>query len=219
MHILQEKSQPSHVRMDAILSLMVAPSAQLVAVLVDILSDRSEDPDVRSAVALTLGKLSSDEAFESLVAQAQSDNTTVRNYVLQALGNTGREEAVPILIRALQDPDNHVFASAADSLGRIGDSAIPYLMELLASGADDARCVAAWKLGEIQAEESVGALAKAVQADKNLDVAALSIWAIGEIGVASPSVMDVLQWARRQASPELHQRAAMAIKKIARHCN
>ena len=212
--------------MDALFKMTENYQPEFFAVFQGLFEDDAEHPDVRSALALTFGKLGSfvrkenDNPFLSLLMAYSNDpDVTVRNYIVQALGMIGREEAIPVLIDALEDDNNFVFHSAADSLGKIGEPAVPHLMELIDSGADDARCIAAWKLGELQYEGAIPKLISVIEADENPELLALCVWALGEIGYYSDNVMDVLNAAKIHEHPDVNQRAQLAIKKIARHCN
>jgi HEAT repeat protein len=158
--------------------------------------------------------------MDILKDMAHHENSTIKNYSVQALGLLGREEAVPILLDALKDEDNAIFASAAEALGRIGKPVVPHLIDLLKGGAaEDARCIAAWQLGTLRYTEAVPTLVQVIRNDKNPEVVALAIWALGEIGFGPADVLDTLSWAKTQEDPAINKRAEMAIKKITRHVN
>ena len=220
INIVRQKAHPPSSRLQAILYMVEKFEPFCLAIFEEVLQDQEEHPDVRSAAALALGKVGGDRALELLKQMAHTEDLTVKNYSLQALGILGREEALPDLLEALNDQDNHVFASAAEALGQIGRPAVPHLINLLTnSPADDARCIAAWQLGNLRYVDAVPSLVNVIRNEKNPDVQALSIWALGEIGKGDPDVIETLQWARGQKDPALHERAKMAIKKIARHVN
>ncbi|MGE0200989.1 MAG: HEAT repeat domain-containing protein [Candidatus Melainabacteria bacterium] len=224
LQIASEKSQPPKTRLDAILFIIEQFDTKFLPLLESILNDAEEHPDVRSAAALALGKLGerigTDKALPLLASHLHSDDETVRNYTVQALGMLGEEAGIPLIIEALGDDNNQVFASAAEALGLFGREALPHLVDLLERGADDARCVAAWKLGEMGDPDAVPALVRSVQeVANNVDIKALSIWALGEIGHGAEEVITTLSTARSDADPKIHERASMAMKKIARHLN
>lgn len=219
LRILQEKNQTPDIRLDAILYIVDNFEQDCLPIFEDILSDDTEHPDVRSAVALSLGKIGGDHSMEVLTRFVSIDDITVRNYIVQALGMLGREEAAPILINALKDKNNTIFASAAEALGKLGKPVVPYLIDLLQQGADDARCVAAWQLGELRYTDAVPALLSVIRENSNIEISALAIWALGEIGFGPKDVMETLNWAKAQAEPDIRLRAELAIKKIARHGN
>ena len=224
--ILKEKTEPPSVRMNIIFEMLHVWQPEYFQILDNILADREDHPDVRSAAALALAKLAKHRedlldrsVVEMLITMVRDRDVTVRNYSVQALGMLGREEAIPALIDALKDEDNHVFHSAAESLGRIGKPAVPHLLALLDEGSDDARCIAAWKLGELRYVDAVPKLIQVIQEDSNTELLALCVWALGEIGFGPKEVLEILNWAKEQPVPEISKRANMAMKKIARHCN
>lgn len=217
--VLQKEYAPS-IRLNAILYMVEKFEPSCLPVLEEILNDSQEEADVRSAAALALGKVGGDRAVTILKQMALNENPTVKTYSLQALGLSGREEVVPILLDALKDENNDVFHSAAEALGLIGKPVVPHLIDLLKPGsAEDARCIAAWQLGTLRYSEAVPSLVHVIQTDKNPEVIALAIWALGEIGMGMPEVLDTLKWAKNQEDPSISKRAELAIKKITRHVN
>ena len=220
INIVRQKEYAPSSRLNAILYMVEKYEPSCLPILEEILNDSQEDPDVRSAAALALGKVGGERALDILKQMATNENPTVKTYSLQALGLSGREEVVPVLLDALKDQNNDVFASAAEALGLIGKPVVPHLIALLSpSSAEDARCIAAWQLGTLRYSEAVPTLVQVVQTDQNLEVAALAIWALGEIGMGTPEVLDTLTWAKSQEDPAINKRADMAIKKISRHIN
>lgn len=224
LDIAQTRQEPTGYRLDAIRFIIDQFESKFFPILEGILNDDTEHPDVRSAAALALGKIGGDSALSTLLRHVHSSDITVKNYTMQALGLLGRTEGIPFLIEALRDDNNTVFASAAQALGEIGRPVVPHLMALLTEHdnpdvKDDARCIAAWQLGLLRYTEAVPALLGTVKDEPNAEVAALSIWALGEIGYGSEDVLETLNWAKIQADPALSQRARMALRKIARHLN
>lgn len=219
LEIVQKPSEPPKARMDAILFIIDQFDAKFFAIFENILNDPEEHPDVRSAAALALGRIGGDKALTLLTSHANDEDVTVKNYTMQALGALKRPEGIPYLLEALKDDNNTIFASAAEALGQIGRPVVPHLIELLATGADDAKCIAAWQLGQLRYIEAIPALLKAIQNEDNPDLVALAIWALGEIGMGEENVLEVLNRAKRHEDPAIHQRAERAMKKIARHVN
>ena len=220
INIVRQKEYAPSSRLNAILYMVEKFEPSCLPVLEEILNDPQEEADVRSAAALALGKVGGERAVDILKQMALTDDPTIKNYSLQALGLSGREEVVPILLDALKDEDNDVFHSAAEALGRIGKPAVPHLIDLLKPGsAEDARCIAAWQLGTLRYSEASPTLVEVVRTDKNAEVVALAIWALGEIGLSGPEVLDTLKWAKSQEDPSINKRAELAIKKITRHVN
>jgi HEAT repeat protein len=220
--LIQDRTLETSLRLEAILALAqdFQPDTDY-PLLSSLLNDETEPEDVRSAVALTLGKVGrTEEVLPLLAAQWDTDSITLKNYLIQALGMLGEAECAPLLIEALKHPNNNIFASAAEALGQLGPGVVPHLVALLENGAaDDARCVAAWQLGTVGGRDALPSLVKTVAEDPNIEVVALAIWALGEIGVRTPEAIAVLEQARLKPEPEVRLRAELALKKIARHGN
>lgn len=219
VNILKQKNLDTPIRLEALLFIVKKFEKEFFPLFEEILKDQEEQPDIRSSIALALGKISGEKSFDILKSYCSDSNPILRNYVIQALGMTHQEAAAPLLIKALEDRSNTIFASASNALGELGNKAEPYLIKLLSSGADDARCIAAWQLGELGSACSVPALIEVIRSEKNVSVIALCIWALGEIGMGSDEVFEILGEARRKPDPDVRLRAETAIKKIAQHYN
>jgi hypothetical protein len=219
LHILCDQNQAADNRLNALLVIVDRFEDDHLPVFEEILNNPDEDADVRSAVALSLGKIANPSALKLLISHASSQNPIVRDYIMQALGMSKQAEAIPVLVEALKDKDNKVFASAAESLGKLGETAVPALITLLEEGADDARCVAAWKLGEIRPRKAIQPLLDLIDKTENIDCIALAIWALGEIGISTLEVTEALVKAKQHPEPEVYLRAEVALKKVARHTN
>lgn len=217
--LLKQKNLSGPQRLEALLQIVEHFVPEYFPVFAAILSDSQEDLDVRSAIALCLGKIGGDEAFKILKSAASDPNASVRDYVMQALGRTQHPDAAELLVAALKDKDNDVFASASEALGDLGDPAIPHLITVLTTGEEDARCVAAWQLGELGARPALPALIQTIQSETRVPVIALCIWALGEIGYGTPEVHQVLAQAKQNPEPDIRLRAETALKKVARHDN
>jgi HEAT repeat protein len=166
-----------------------------------------------------LGKLGTVDCIEILQKHFNHPAPLFRSYIIKSLGMTDNEQAIPLIIEALKDSNNTVFASASECLSRFGRKAVPYLTNLLKQGNDDARCVAAWNLGEIAESQCVPELVQVLLEEKNEEVAALCIWALGRIGAYSDEVVNTLKQAILQEAPEIRLRAEVALKKITRNLN
>lgn len=211
--------EQTELRLDALLFIVQSFSADCFPVLEARLADDNEHPSVRSAVALSLGKVSGEEAFTILEKFADDPDPVVKSYVIQALGMTRLDAAIPLVIAALTDSDNRVFGSASEAIGYFGRKALPQLHSLLQEGKDDARCIAAWNLGELAERASAPVLLQSLKADASEEVQALAIWALGQIGEYSEELLQVLCEASKNANPEIRLRAEVALKRIARHIN
>jgi HEAT repeat protein len=181
----------------------------------------SVDMAVRCAAALGLAKFSSQEAMTLLLAHRNEPDPFVRRYVIEAMASTAKLDVLEALINALHDSDNHVFSTAAQGLGQLGRPASPVMCQTLAdkNQPPDVRCIIAWQLGEMGAVEALPTLVEQARSADNLEIQALCVWAMGQIGEGPPEVMAVLQWGKVQPAPEIRLRAETALKKIVRHLN
>jgi HEAT repeat protein len=220
-------------RMAALLAIVEHYSPDDYNRLVKVLTDTNEDKQLRSSVAIAFGKLINNYTVQSLLQEREGDiiallsdlsktdeEPLIRAYCVTALGMTGKNEAIKPVIAALSDEDLKVFHNAAEALPKFNRAIIPHLIEQLNDGENDAKCVAAWKLGEMGYAEGIEPLLKTVAA-KGIDeeVLALAIWALGEIGYRKPEVVEALQQAITHPLPQIHERAQLALKKVARNAN
>lgn len=217
--LLKQKNLEGSQRLAALLQIVEHFTPEYFPIFASILADAQEDLDVRGAIALSLGKIGGDQAFEILKNSAKDPNASIRDYVMQALGRTQHPDAVLLLVEALKDKDNDVFASASEALGDLGDPAIPHLIKVLTTGEEDARCVAAWQLGELGARPAIPTLIHTIETETRVPVIALCIWALGEIGYGTKEVHTVLAQAKQNPEPDIRLRAETALKKVARHDN
>lgn len=217
---VSDPALPLETRLETLKTLLLYDGSDATALwLSELVGDESAEIPLRGAAALSLGKFSAGEAFERLLEHRRVADPVVRQYVVEALASTGKPEAVAALIEALSDPDNQVFSAAAEGLGSIGREAAPLLTEALTHASSDVRCIAAWQLGEMGAIVAIPALVEQVRTGDNVEVQALCLWALGEIGEARPEVLEVVRWAKDQEAPEIRLRAETALKKIVRHIN
>lgn len=218
---LKNKDLSLEDRYSAVLALVKLFGHDSFNVLKETLDDVNEPEELRSAVALALGKLGQ-QSLDELKKHLKDDSPIVRNYVVQAIGMVG-EQALPLLLKALKDKDNEVFYTAADAIGAIGHPAVPHLTELLKSGKEDAKCVAAWKLGEIKDTRAVPALIEAVRnQENNSDILSLSVWALGEVSRKeknNKSIISALYRASRTSNPEIKRHAYIALRKARDYLN
>lgn len=221
-HLLAQPDQPLSQRQAALLELMQTNEAvAYTPLLVAIAMQPTEPLALRCACVLSLGRIATPDALAALAILRHHPDAPLRQYALEALVTTQQPDVLPWLIEALADEDNAVFGVAAQGLGQFSTQAVPLLCGLLSdtAAAADARCVAAWQLGEVAGHEAVPALITQLQTPNPTDVLALCLWALGEIGHHSPEVLAVLQWGKQQANPEIRLRAETALKKVVRAFN
>lgn len=221
LSIIRQDSYPTDSKINALLYMVekYEPGLCLPA-FIDILNDDSHSPDLRNAAALALGRVGGKTGLDELLSLLEGEDKALRLFAIQGLGFTQDAKSIPVLIAALNDEDNTIFQAAAESLGKLGQLAITPLISLLSSAhSEDIRCIAAWQLGVLKAKEALPPLLTIIQTADNEDLIALAIWASGEIGVSESGINQALREAKQSESPAISERAALAIKKIARHNN
>lgn len=113
-------------------------------------------------------------------------------YLVKGLGILRSTAAIPLIISLCKGPDvdlghTTVHAICAWSLGRIGDAALPHVMELLREQHTDARRCAVDALGELRNPAAIPALCVALESDEHPVRlwAALSLAKIGDAAIPS----------------------------------
>lgn len=87
-------------------------------------SFEDDDWQLRSQIAVVLGKIKDKKAVEPLIdslynSRYKNQNKYVRGRIIEALGNIGDERAVDALINALDDQYIYVRIKAEEALGKI----------------------------------------------------------------------------------------------------
>ncbi|MFN8614808.1 MAG: HEAT repeat domain-containing protein [Vampirovibrionales bacterium] len=231
---LLDSTLPSGKRLDALLIVVDGYQNDWFDLLLNLLNNPEEAPDIRASVGISLGKLANNPLsgittsqhaplIEALRNLQHSENPLLRRYAPIAMALTGQSATIPWVVEGLKDPDLDVFHSAAEALGQYGREAVPYLLEVLAQGHDDAQCVAAWKLGELGFDEALEPLMNTIKdgldGRVSSNLTALCVWALGEIGTRTPAVLQALHQAEQSSVPDIATRAQWALKKIARNWN
>lgn len=217
----KDRSLPTDTRHQAMAVLVKLFKEESFSLFTSLLNNENEPMEIRAAAALALGKYG-ERSLDILHGHFNSDNPALRNYVVQAIGMTG-ESGTSLLIKALSDSDNEVFYSAANAIGNIGKDAVPYLTALLDSGEPDAKCIAAWKLGEIQDVSAASSLIQVLRNNKdNEDVIALATWALGEVSRKNKnnkSIISALYKTSRTKNHTIKQHAFVALRKARDYLN
>lgn len=134
----------------------------------------------------------------------------VRKMIADILGSIHRPESKKMLIEMLQDPCNNVRSSAAEGLGRVGDSSAVEALIGVLNDEDWGGLFAAGALGRLRDKRAIRPLMRLVSSGKTeLQIAAID--AIGEVGgeEAVDGLMEVID----SADPDV---AHMAIKGVVR---
>lgn len=115
------------------------------------LADPDEpDAPLRAEAAQALEALGS-LSIPVLLKGLRSGDAAVRFYAARTLGNIGNPDAVGALVSVFSDTESAVAAEAASALGRLGELALPKLLEQLESERPEVRLNAARALGIVGA--------------------------------------------------------------------
>ena len=115
--------------------------------------------------------LSLDEAalaqlsLDTLLSALSDADTEVWACALYALGTRPEPEAISLLVTSLSDPSSFLARTAADSLQRLGQPAVPALIEALKSQDAQTRGLAARALAHLKYTAAIPALFKALEDD------------------------------------------------------
>ena len=156
------------------------------------------DWKVRGAIGGALGRIGTAEAVAPLVLLLSDDNDVVRKSAAVGLKRVAArahddEEPDPdaaaaldrhvmeSLARALGDKHYAVRYSSADALARIGEAALPLLLEIGETGAMEPRLMALRAAGRVGSRKALKPLVKALT-DPDWAVRAHAATAIGSIG-------------------------------------
>ena len=150
-------------------------------------------------------------ATEDLLARIDDPSVLVREEAVNALGEIGDPAAVPALLDRLETPEAHSTLGIIRALGMIGDKqALWPLVKCLEDEDRHLRAAAARALGEMRAREAVKALTDLVARERNQQVIANAIEALGEIGAAA-DMWNVLPLLKDIHNPILKRQTALAV--------
>jgi HEAT repeat protein len=156
------------------------------------------DWKVRGAIGGALGRIGTAETVPPLVSLLTDENEAVRKSAavgLRRVAARARDDEAPdpaaaealdagvleSLARALGDPNYAVRYSSADALARIGETALPLLLEIGEGEAIEARLMALRAAGKVGSRKALKPLVRALR-DFNWAVRAHAAAAIGTIG-------------------------------------
>jgi len=121
-------------------------------------------------------------AAKALLDHQDSADPRRRRNVAVALGALGAPRAEPALVGFVRDPDPVVRMSAAEGLGRLRTRNVQALRPLLADANMGVRAKAAWALGQSRNAKAEKPLLLAVRAEKEPEVRAAMLLALGHVG-------------------------------------
>jgi HEAT repeat protein len=126
---LQRDHQDLNVLSSA-LQVLIGSERDVIAPLVELLSDR--EPNLRMHAALALGQLKATAAAAPLVRALDDADENVRFHAIEALGQIGAPDAVEPLVRIAESGDFFLAFPAIDALARTDDAQVaPGLTRLL----------------------------------------------------------------------------------------
>ncbi len=135
----------------------------------------SPNAQVRYRAVWLLGRTHDPDAYDTILRLTRDPNGEVRYDAAISLGTLGDSRAVDSLIALLQEPNAHycVDSAAAMGLDRLGEVAVPALMEVAKRGNEHARVMAISVLGGISGDGVIELLTiLASDADEQARVAA-----------------------------------------------
>ncbi|MDD5135742.1 MAG: HEAT repeat domain-containing protein, partial [Candidatus Omnitrophica bacterium] len=119
-----------HVREHATEALGMIGLPEAVEPLAGELND--EDQEIRNAAALALGMIGTPEVVPPLMEALRGRDTSIHSSAARALGYCHDPRATPLLIAKLDDGARYTYQSVVEALGEIGSpEAIPPLIKLL----------------------------------------------------------------------------------------
>jgi len=154
------------------------------------------------------------EAMDALIVGLSDDNPRVREMSAWALSEIKVPAAhvVPVLITVLTDPDENIRVAGSVMLQRLGEPAVPYLIDALNAESPEIRLNAAYALGEIGAPHDtiLPALIQTLT-DREWNVRRLVVRALVTIG---PPAVNALIQSLNSADPDLRRMAERALNDI-----
>jgi bilin biosynthesis protein len=172
---------------------------------------------VRLRFAETLGEIGEAATPFLIEALANHSDVVVRRAAAKTLTIIADPDAVPTLLHAfLNDPDTVVRSSAAGALARTGETAVPALLNILASPEqpEDIKGHAAWALAFI-GSEAAEHLYRALNSD-SVDVRCAVIGAIAHVAQeqADTKSCNVLVSALTDPEPTIRTEAASVLGQV-----
>ena len=184
---------------------------QQIKKLVDQLGDRAA---VRRTEAIeALVKIGPD-AVDALIHGLSDENPQIREMSAWTLSEikTPAARIVPALITVLTDPDENIRVVGSVALQNVGEPAVPYLIEALASETAEIRLNAAYALGEIGTPlDTILPALIGTLTDPEWNVRRLVVRALATIGM--PAV-DSLVVALNSPNADLRRMAERALNDI-----
>jgi len=176
------KNENSHVRSLAVKALGIIGNKKAIEPLIQDFFN-NEDSYRRWDAVESLGKISSEMAFELLMQFLNNEDPKTRSEAVRTIGNIGGNAGIEPLIQALKDKNISVRCSAKDALGKIGnDRAVEPLIQALKDDGYDYIRTASDALIMIGSEKTVEILIQTLKDDKVSYVRMEAAYILGVIG-------------------------------------
>jgi HEAT repeat protein len=168
-----------------------------------------EDPEIRQAVATTIGRVGDSSHLRFLEVLVEDDNPRVREKAAFACGLLKSRSAIPFLTAHLQDNDDQLRARTVEALGRVGGEKLGEKVNpLLNDPAEEVRCKAALALWRLDDREAVPELIAALNGAGGEFLYSLS-YAL--MRLATPECFETFQALLEQSDPEVRANAARGL--------
>ena len=151
-----------YVRDEAIKSLILIGSPAVDS-LCDIYNQADKNP--RKGIVKALGEIGDKRAVDTVISAIKDPDPGIRTKAADALGNLMDDRALEALTISINDPDEYVRSSTVISLGKYGKLAIDPLCVALTDSKNLIKASAAHTLGKIGDERAVGPLSIALRGD------------------------------------------------------
>lgn len=168
--LLAELTSGDDERAEKIIPSIVDAGAAVIPTLLEL--TRSENADSRWWAVRALAA-SPHTRTSDLIPLLSDSNSEVRAAAALALSHHPGEEAVPVLTQTLGDSDPLTAGLAANALVKIGNAAVPSLIEAAKVGEMSIRILALRALSELKDHRAIPVMMKCIQEDS----AVLGYWA------------------------------------------
>ena len=123
---------------------------------------QTSDEDARWWATRALAGIAGPAAGQVLIETLQDENEDVRVCAILGLGERQEEKAVDTLLTLLSQSSHYARQHIGDALSKIGEPAVPGLIETLAHQHPAVRAQAARALVRIESHQAIPALIKAL---------------------------------------------------------
>jgi cyclophilin family peptidyl-prolyl cis-trans isomerase/HEAT repeat protein len=168
-----------------------------------------ENPEIREAVATTIGRVGESRHLRFLEVLIEDENPRVRERAAFACGLLKNRSAIPFLAAHLQDDDDQVRARTVEALGRVGGEMLgEKIRPLLADPAEEVRCKAALALWRLDDRGAVPDLIAALDGAGGEFLHSLGYTLMR---LATPECFETFQALLEQSDPEVRANAVRGL--------